>query len=197
MIPVSYQEPMQVLRYQNSQYYHAHPDFYDEWSIKQFNPEAGNRAITVLMYLSDVEEGGQTEFPKGIPAFSLDSEEARMLNVTKKCGEQQSMGFTLQPRKGSALVFHSTNVDGKYDDKSIHAGCTVLRGEKWSATKWIRQRFYTNNSKSDAVAEEQLYIDLKTYLPPTVLAVDEEKYFFRPKILKNHVSNDADQQSSP
>ena len=107
------------------------------------------------------------------------------------------MGFTLQPRKGTDLVFHSTNVDGKYDDTSIHAGCTVLRGEKWSATKWIRQRFYTNNSKSDAVAEEQLYIDLKTYLPPTVLAVDEEKYFFRPKIQKNHVSNDADQQSSP
>jgi len=83
MLPASYQEPMQILRYESDQFYNPHPDFYDDLSIKKFNPEAGNRAITVLMYLSDVEEGGQTEFPKGIPAVDLDSEEARMLNITK------------------------------------------------------------------------------------------------------------------
>lgn len=31
-------------------------------------------------------------------------------------------------------------LDGQSDSKSIHGGCEVLSGEKWSATKWMRQR---------------------------------------------------------
>lgn len=31
-------------------------------------------------------------------------------------------------------------LDGQSDPSSIHGGCEVLAGEKWSATKWMRQR---------------------------------------------------------
>lgn len=31
-------------------------------------------------------------------------------------------------------------LDGQSDPKSIHGGCEVLSGEKWSATKWMRQK---------------------------------------------------------
>lgn len=31
-------------------------------------------------------------------------------------------------------------LDGESDPNSIHGGCEVLAGEKWSATKWMRQR---------------------------------------------------------
>ena len=31
-------------------------------------------------------------------------------------------------------------LDGQSDPNSIHGGCEVVSGEKWSATKWMRQR---------------------------------------------------------
>lgn len=31
-------------------------------------------------------------------------------------------------------------LDGQSDPNSIHGGCEVLGGEKWSATKWMRQK---------------------------------------------------------
>jgi prolyl 4-hydroxylase len=31
-------------------------------------------------------------------------------------------------------------LDGQSDPSSIHGGCEVLSGVKWSATKWMRQR---------------------------------------------------------
>ena len=45
-----------------------------------------------------------------------------------------------KPRKGSALLFYSTNVDGTHDPVSMHAGCPVIKGAKWTATIWIHSR---------------------------------------------------------
>jgi hypothetical protein len=64
MLPVENGEGLQVLRYRHGQKYDAHWDyFFDSASVKN----GGNRYATVLMYLADVEEGGETAFPK-IPA---------------------------------------------------------------------------------------------------------------------------------
>lgn len=46
------------------------------------------------------------------------------------------VGF--KPVKGSALLFFSQTPDGTLDEKSLHTGCPVIKGDKWSATKWIR-----------------------------------------------------------
>lgn len=52
-----------------------------------------------------------------------------------ECGRK---GLAVKPRKGDALLFHSLHPDGTTDTHSLHGGCPVLRGNKWSATKWIR-----------------------------------------------------------
>lgn len=54
-------ENIQVLRYEVTQKYEPHFDyFYDE----KDQLRGGHRYATILMYLSDVEEGGETVFPK-------------------------------------------------------------------------------------------------------------------------------------
>lgn len=44
----------------------------------------------------------------------------------------------MKPRKGDALLFFNLSPDASKDSLSLHAGCPVIKGEKWSATKWIR-----------------------------------------------------------
>lgn len=53
-------EDIQVLRYEYGQKYDAHFDYFaDKVNIAR----GGHRMATVLMYLSDVEKGGETVFP--------------------------------------------------------------------------------------------------------------------------------------
>lgn len=47
------------------------------------------------------------------------------------------VSFTVKPRRGDALLFFSLLTDAVPDTMSLHAGCPVIKGEKWSATKWI------------------------------------------------------------
>ena len=62
MIPEENGEGFQILRYEHGQHYSEHLDwFHDQFNAK---PETGgNRVATLLMYLSDVLEGGETVFP--------------------------------------------------------------------------------------------------------------------------------------
>lgn len=43
----------------------------------------------------------------------------------------------VKPKRGNALLFFSLHPDATTDQGSLHAGCPVIEGEKWSATKWI------------------------------------------------------------
>lgn len=43
----------------------------------------------------------------------------------------------VKPRRGDALLFFSLHTNATPDTSSLHAGCPVIEGEKWSATKWI------------------------------------------------------------
>lgn len=47
-------------------------------------------------------------------------------------------GVAVKPREGSALLFYGITLDGNTDPTSLHASCPVIRGEKWTATKWMR-----------------------------------------------------------
>jgi prolyl 4-hydroxylase len=59
MIPAHHGEAFNVLRYENNQKYDAHLDTFDP---KLFGPQKSQRVATAIMYLSDVEDGGETAF---------------------------------------------------------------------------------------------------------------------------------------
>ena len=59
MIPSHHGEAFNVLRYENDQKYDAHLDVFDP---KLFGPQKSQRVATAIMYLSDVEDGGETAF---------------------------------------------------------------------------------------------------------------------------------------
>lgn len=53
-------EQLQILHYEHGQKYEPHADFF----VDDYNLQAGgNRVATVLMYLSNVDKGGETIFP--------------------------------------------------------------------------------------------------------------------------------------
>ncbi|PIN03393.1 Procollagen-proline dioxygenase [Handroanthus impetiginosus] len=53
-------EAMQILRYELGQKYESHFDFFHDKANLELG---GHRVATVLMYLSNVEQGGETVFP--------------------------------------------------------------------------------------------------------------------------------------
>ena len=131
-VPVENGEELQVLRYQNGQKYDEHTDIGAPGtkSGEELSRRGGERVATVLLYLTDVEEGGETTFPDGNWIGAPP-------NVTfSKCA---SYGPSVKPRKGNALIFYSIDHFGEGDMSSTHAGCPVIKGTKWTATRWLHQ----------------------------------------------------------
>lgn len=115
MLPVENGEGLQVLRYQLNQEYKPHFDYFDP-KLTGSAPalsEGGQRVATMLMYLADVEEGGETIFPE--------------------------VGLSVKPKKGNAILFWSVLPNMEVDPFSLHGSAPVIRGEKWTCTKWIRE----------------------------------------------------------
>jgi TPR repeat protein len=107
-LPASHGEPLGVLRYGLGQEYKPHFDYYND------DQHEAQRISTVFVYLSDVAEGGGTEFPR--------------------------LGATVQPKRGKAVKFLNCDATGKPNPETLHAGLPVIRGEKWLATLWLWDR---------------------------------------------------------
>ena len=88
--------------------------------------------ISTLIFLLDVEEGGETIFKKeGVGNAS------RVIRDFRSCSD----GFKYKPRAGDAALLYATqpgSVDA--DPQALHGGCPVTKGEKWVATKWMRNK---------------------------------------------------------
>jgi len=113
-IPVSHGEGLQILHYQPGQEYEPHFDWFnpDQPGFSAVTARGGQRIASVVMYLNTPEEGGGTAFPR--------------------------IGLTVTAMRGSAVYFaYDTG-----DEASLHAGLPVIKGEKWIATKWLRERPY-------------------------------------------------------
>ncbi|KAK7406862.1 hypothetical protein VNO78_08496 [Psophocarpus tetragonolobus] len=131
-IPVEHGEGLQVLHYEVGQKYEPHYDYFlDDFNTKN----GGQRIATVLMYLTDVEEGGETVFPAAKGNFSS----VPWWNELSECGKK---GLSIKPKRGDALLFWSMKPDATLDPSSLHGGCPVIKGNKWSSTKWMRVNDY-------------------------------------------------------
>ncbi|KOM56749.1 hypothetical protein LR48_Vigan10g264100 [Vigna angularis] len=119
-------ESMQVLHYENGEKYEPHFDYFHD---KANQIMGGHRIATVLMYLSNVEKGGETIFPNSEGKLFQPKDD-----TWSECAHK---GYAVKPRKGDALLFFSLNLDATTDSNSLHGSCPVIEGEKWSATKWI------------------------------------------------------------
>lgn len=126
MIPRSHGEPFNVLRYEIGQKYNSHYDFFNP---SEYGPQKSQRMASFLLYLSDVEEGGETMFP---------FEGYQNMNIGYDY--KQCIGLKVKPQQGDALLFYSMFPNGTFDKTSLHGSCPVLKGEKWVATKWIRDK---------------------------------------------------------
>jgi hypothetical protein len=90
-------------------------------------PTERNRILTILPYLSHVEEGGETVFP--------DAEEPGYFgpNTLVRPGmEACSEGAFVPPKKGSAALFYHLLGNGLRDSKCTHGGCPPLKGDKYA-----------------------------------------------------------------
>jgi prolyl 4-hydroxylase len=132
-IPENHQEPPQVLRYVLNAKYDQHNDYFDPKlyqndprTLKMIDNGRQNRMVTVLWYLSDVDAGGETVFPRMDGGPPVPNDEA--------C----QTGLRVKPKKGSVIIFYSLKPDGSMDPLSTHGACPVLGGVKWAANKWVR-----------------------------------------------------------
>ncbi|GAA5784845.1 hypothetical protein GCM10007860_06750 [Chitiniphilus shinanonensis] len=116
--PLQNGEGIQILNYRIGGEYKPHFDYFPEQDPGSHVhlKTGGQRVSTLIMYLNDVEEGGETIFPE--------------------------IGLSVAPRKGSAVYFEYCNSDGQVDPLTLHGGNPVKRGEKWIATKWMRQHAF-------------------------------------------------------
>ncbi|CAK9001311.1 unnamed protein product [Durusdinium trenchii] len=132
LIKKTHQELAQILRYEQGEQYVAHHDYFDPEMYAQnrdiqemIKRGLFNRLATVFFYLTDVEEGGETNFPR-----------ADGLPQPHDFGDC-SRGISVYPRRGRIIIFYSQHPSAEADEYSLHGGCQVKRGVKWSANKWI------------------------------------------------------------
>ncbi|CAH0264487.1 hypothetical protein SRABI96_03517 [Peribacillus sp. Bi96] len=107
-IPIEHGDGIQILKYSPGQEYKAHFDFFTSKETKN------NRISTIVMYLNDVEHGGETFFPK--------------------------LNFSVSPKKGMAVYFEYFYNDNHINELTLHGGAPVINEEKWVATQWMRRQ---------------------------------------------------------
>lgn len=94
-------------------------------SVDDVKLVCGPRILTFFLYLSDVEEGGETAFP--------------LLNID------------IKPKRGMGLLWPSVLDDEMHlvnrDDRTHHQAKPVIKGRKYAANAWIHSHdFMTANT---------------------------------------------------
>ncbi|WP_082236066.1 2OG-Fe(II) oxygenase [Halobacillus massiliensis] len=111
-VPVEHGEGLHILNYKQGQEYKAHYDYFKSKVKTVNNP----RISTLVLYLNDVEEGGETYFPK--------------------------MNLSVSPHKGMGVYFEYFYSNPVINERTLHGGYPVTAREKWAATMWVRRKQY-------------------------------------------------------
>ncbi|XP_076808598.1 uncharacterized protein LOC143451757 [Clavelina lepadiformis] len=99
----------QVTSYGQGVGYKLHTD------CKEHNTDRRDRFATILVYLQDVQSGGETEFTE--------------------------LDIKVKPKKGRALVWNNMDANGNCDLTSYHQAATVQKGKKYILQRWY---YYEN-----------------------------------------------------
>ncbi len=107
-------EGLQVLHYRPGAEYKPHYDYFDpnEPGTPTILKRGGQRVATLVMYLGEPAKGGGTTFP--------------------------DVHLEVAPKRGNAVFFSYERPHPA--TKTLHGGAPVIEGEKWIATKWLRER---------------------------------------------------------
>ena len=114
--PLANGEPLQILHYGVGAEYQPHYDYFspEDAGTATLLTHGGQRVATLITYLNTPEAGGATVFP--------------------------DVGLEVAPIQGNAVFF-------AYDrpapvSRTLHGGTPVVAGEKWIATRWMRENVY-------------------------------------------------------
>ena len=118
-IAPEYGESIQGQRYLPGQEFRPHNDwFYPDqphWKIEK--KRGGQRSWTAMIFLNEVEEGGETHFTE--------------------------VGIKIEPKPGVLLAWNNATPEGVPNTGTMHAGTPVIKGSKYVLTKWYRTRLWT------------------------------------------------------
>ena len=111
--PLENGEGLQILRYRPGAEYRPHHDYFDpvHAGTARILERGGQRVGSLVMYLNTPDGGGATTFPE--------------------------VGLEVAPVRGNAVFFSYDRAHAC--TKTLHGGAPVTAGEKWVATKWLRQ----------------------------------------------------------
>lgn len=114
--PLANGEPLQILHYGIGAEYQPHYDYFslEDAGTSTLLQHGGQRVATLITYLNTPEAGGATVFP--------------------------DVGLEVAPIRGNAVFFaYESPTPASH---TLHGGTPVVAGEKWIATRWMRENVY-------------------------------------------------------
>ena len=115
--PLAHGEPLQILHYGVGAEYQPHFDYFapEDAGTPALLAHGGQRVATLITYLNTPDAGGATVFP--------------------------DVGLEVAPIRGNAVFFAYEQASPA--SRTLHGGTPVVAGEKWIATRWMRESAYT------------------------------------------------------
>lgn len=113
----SHYEYANITHYEVGQRFDLHADYFElttRNNVKDRLRRGGNRIGTIIIYLNNVDEGGETSFPW--------------------------LGKLVTPLQGGLIYFKYDYDDGEVNIRTEHESIPVVKGEKYILTVWITEQ---------------------------------------------------------
>jgi prolyl 4-hydroxylase len=121
-VDMAHSEPIQGQLYKTGQEYKAHHDWFAPntkgHELEASDEQGGQRTWSVIVYLNEVEKGGETYF--------------------------ESVDLTLVPKLGRLVYWHNLYSDQTPNPLTLHQAKPVESGYKAILTLWFRQKAFNN-----------------------------------------------------
>ena len=105
-------EAMNGQKYEIGEYYKKHTDYFPETDLNIYGAWMGQRTWTTMLYLNDVEEGGETHFPE--------------------------LNLKVKPKEGTLLAWNNLHKDGTTNINTLHEALPPKSDKKYIITKLWR-----------------------------------------------------------